>query len=75
MPLWRKLSNFEVLLVREDGLDRLFADVLQGVLEVAEGVGPVPRRRERDAFLPREPRDRSTGSLSFLTASSLSRSV
>ena len=39
-----EISGFEVLRIREDGLDRLFADVLQGVLEVAVGIEPVDDR-------------------------------
>ena len=35
IPLWRKLADFEVLRVREDRLDRLPPDVLEGVLEAA----------------------------------------
>ena len=35
IPLWWKLADFEVLRVREDRLDRLPPDVLEGVLEAA----------------------------------------
>ena len=51
-----EISGFEVLRIREDGLDRLFADVLQGVLEVAVGIEPVDDRladyREKPDGMP-----------------------
>ncbi|MDY5441626.1 MAG: hypothetical protein SPG64_05390, partial [Candidatus Enteromonas sp.] len=52
IPFWWKLADFKVLRVRENGLERLPPDVLEGVLEVAVRVEPVDYGRPDDREKP-----------------------